>query len=162
MKITVFKHNPRVVAELVDLILYCQNTEAKLGITMAKQPAVFAIPDYYQTSGGQFCVAFDEAGHVAGCIGLLRVSATTAVLKKFFVYPKFRGHPISLGWQLYQTLLQGAQASSFQRLVLDTPEAEHRSHRFYERQGFKQCRYEDLGVDYAFPNRNSRFYVLAL
>nr|WP_252904148.1 hypothetical protein [Secundilactobacillus silagei] len=82
MRITTFKNDPTVVAELVDLILYCQNTEAKLGITMAEQPDVFAISDYYQTSGGQFWVALDNTDHVAGCIGLLRVSATTAVLKK--------------------------------------------------------------------------------
>lgn len=108
MKITTFKSQPTVIAELVDLILYCQNTEAKLGITMAEQPDVFAIADYYQAPGGQFWIAFDD-GHVAGCIGLLRVSATTAVLKKFFVYPQFRGQPIRLGWQLYQKLLTQAK-----------------------------------------------------
>lgn len=162
MKIQPFKSNPNVIAELVDLILYCQNIEAGLGIPMAEQPDVFEIPDYYQNRGGQFWVSFDDDGHVAGCIGLLRVTDTTAVLKKFFVYPQFRGRPVSLGWQLYQTLLEESKHRGFQRLVLDTPEGEHRSHRFYERQGFVQCSYEDLGVEYAFPDRDSRFYQLTL
>lgn len=162
MQIAAFESDPHTIAELVDLILFCQDTEARLGITMAEQPDVFAIPEYYLGPGGGFWVAKDEAGHVAGCIGLLRLTATTAVLKKFFVYPQFRGRPTSLGWQLYQVLIQAARAKDFTRLVLDTPEAEHRSHQFYERQGFTRCRREDLGGDYAFPDRASRFYQLNL
>ncbi|KRN25052.1 GNAT family N-acetyltransferase [Lacticaseibacillus camelliae] len=162
MHIAAFESDPHTIAELVDLILFCQDGEAKLNITMAEQPDVFAIPTYYQVPGGGFWVAKDEAGHVAGCIGLLKLTATTAVLKKFFVYPQFRGRPVSLGWQLYQVMLQAARAKGFTRLVLDTPEAEHRSHQFYERQGFTRCRREDLGGDYAFPDRASRFYQLNL
>ncbi|MFD1485140.1 GNAT family N-acetyltransferase [Lacticaseibacillus baoqingensis] len=162
MQIAPFHTDPHIIAELVDLILYCQDTEAKLGITMAEQPDVFMIPDYYQAPGGEFWVAQTDSGKVAGCIGLLKLSPTTAVLKKFFVYPQFRGRPVSLGWQLYQTLVAAAKQKGLSRLVLDTPEAEHRSHRFYERQGFTRCTRADLGVDYPFPDRGSRFYQLSL
>ncbi|WP_461215083.1 GNAT family N-acetyltransferase [Lacticaseibacillus sp. GG6-2] len=162
MQISTFKSNPVIMAELVDLILFCQNSEAHLGIAMADQPDVFEIEAHYQATGGDFWIAQDDAGHVAGCIGLLKLTPTTAVLKKFFVYPRFRGRPQSLGWQLYQTLIQAAHARGLTHLVLDTPEGEHRSHRFYERQGFTRCRREDLGVSYAFPDRDSRFYQLTL
>lgn len=161
MQITPYHHDPMILAELVDLILYCQNTEAHLNIRMADQPDVFAIAEHYQAPGGNFWVATTD-GHVAGCIGLLPVTPEVAVLKKFFVYPKFRGQPQALGWQLYQTLLTAAKAQGRTRLVLDTPEGEPRSHRFYERQGFVQCQQADLGVTYAFPDRQSRFYQLTL
>lgn len=104
----------------------------------------------------------EDVGHVAGCIALLPVDHDTAVLKKFFTYPQFRGGAVHLGWQLYQTLFTYAQADHFKRLVLDTPEAEHRSHQFYEQQGFKQITFEQLAVAYAFPDRHSRFYALNL
>lgn len=161
MEISPYTPNVHTTAELIDLILFCQNTEAHLNITMAEQPDVLAIPAYYQARGGQFWVA-KAAGHVAGCIALLPVDNTTAVLKKFFTYPQFRGKNDHLGWQLYQTLVKEAQRLAFKRLVLDTPEAEHRSHRFYERQGFVQVPFAQLGVNYAFPDRHSRFYQLTL
>ncbi|WP_390410231.1 GNAT family N-acetyltransferase [Lacticaseibacillus jixiensis] len=161
MQIEPYHDDPKHLAELVDLILYCQNTEAHLNIKMADQPDVFAIAEHYQAPGGNFWLALEQQ-HVVGCIGLLPVTPTVAVLKKFFVDPEFRGQPHVLGWQLYQTLLTAAKAQGIKRLVLDTPEAEHRSHRFYERQGFIQCQLADLGVTYAFPDRQSRFYQLTL
>lgn len=161
MQLSPYRSDPQTTAELVDLILYCQNTEAKLNITMAEQPDVLMIPDYYQARGGEFWVAKDH-DHVAGCIALLPVDKHTAVLKKFFTYPQFRGGNVHLGWQLYQMFLAYAQAHDFKRIVLDTPEGEHRSHQFYERQGFKQISFDELGVDYAFPDRHSRFYALNL
>jgi N-acetylglutamate synthase-like GNAT family acetyltransferase len=161
MQILPYMPDPQTTAELIDLILFCQNTEAHLGITMAEHPDVLMIQDYYQARGGQFWVATQD-GHVAGCIALLPVDHDTTVLKKFFTYPQFRGGAVHLGWQLYQTLLTYAQAQPFKRLVLDTPEAEHRSHQFYERQGFKQITFDQLGVTYAFSDRHSRFYALNL
>ncbi len=162
MHISTFNSNPLIIAELIDLILFCQNTEAHLGITMAEQPDVLTIPATYQAPGGDFWVACSPDRHVAGCIGLLRLTPTVAALKKFFVYPQFRGRPTRLGWQLYATLLAAATAKGITRLVLDTPEAERRSHHFYERQGFIRCQKADLGVDYHYPDRASRFYQLTI
>lgn len=161
MEISPYVTDPQRTAELIDLILYCQNTEAHLGITMAEQPDVLMIPEYYQARGGEFWVA-TQAQHVAGCIALFPIDAHTAVLKKFFTYPQFRGQTVHLGWQLYQTLHHFVKSAGFTRLVLDTPEGEHRSHQFYERQGFVQVPFDQLGVNYAFPDRHSRCYVLSL
>lgn len=160
MHITPFTQTPHATAELVDLINYCQNTEAHLDIRMAEQDDIFQVDQYYRQSGGEFWVALDE-GHIVGSIALLPVSKSTAVLKKFFTYPKYRGRPVHLGSDLYAKFIEIAR-NNFERVVLDTPEAEHRSHSFYERQGFVQIPFEELNVHYEFPNRASRFYELSL
>lgn len=157
MQIIPFNQDPHQTAELVDLINYCQNIEAKLGIKMAEQDDIFQVADHYRKPGGEFWVAIHEH-RLVGCIALLPVGNGTAVLKKFFTYPEFRGQPERLGAKLCAVFAEFAASHHFRRIVLDTPEAEHRSHAFYAKQGFHQIPYAALGVNYTFPDRESRYY----
>ena len=159
MQIVPYQNNPHHLAQLVDLINYCQNIEAKLNIKMTEQDDIFQISSYYQSKGGNFWIALEE-NQVVGSIALLPIGNQTAVLKKFFTYPQFRGQPNRLGAKLYQELLNFAQAINFKRLVLDTPEDETRSHYFYEKHGFKQVTPEQFNANYPYPDRNSRLYEL--
>ena len=161
MQIQPYKSNPQHLAQLVDLINYCQNTEAHLSIKMAEQSDIFDINSYYQNPGGQFWIALDK-NQVVGSIALLVLNPHTAVLKKFFAYPQYRGQPHHLGRQLYQQLLTFASQSHITRIVLDTPEDEIRSHYFYEHHGFHQIDGSELQHSYVYPDRNSRFYELIL
>lgn len=161
MQIESFQENPQHLAQLVDLINYCQNIEANLSIKMAEQDDIFQIKDYYQAKGGNFWVALED-DKVVGSIALLPINHQTAVLKKFFTYPKFRGQPNRLGAKLYQQLINFAHEHNFQRIVLDTPEGETRSHYFYEKNGFKQVTPAQFKADYPYPDRNSRLYELFL
>lgn len=157
MKITPYHIDSRLTAGLVDLVDYCQNKEAHLGIKMIEQPDMFEIPAYYQQPGGNFWLATDN-GQVVGSIGLLRLSNQVGVLKKLFTYPKYRGQPQRLGQQLLMTLLAFARDTGLQTLYLDTPAGEVRSHYFYEKHGFIQINRADLTVHYVFPDRDSLIY----
>ncbi|WP_143462650.1 GNAT family N-acetyltransferase [Levilactobacillus enshiensis] len=158
MQIERYSYSPQTVAELVDLIMYCQNTEAHLGIKMREQADVFEISQYYQKNGGDFWVARDQ-GQVVGSIGLLKCNEKVGVLKKFFTYPTYRGRPQRLGQHLWQTLAAYVQTETqLTQLVLDTPEAETRSHYFYEKNGFQRIDRQQLPVSYAFPDRESLIY----
>lgn len=161
MQIKSYQDNPHHLAQLVDLINYCQNIEANLDIKMAEQDDIFQIKDYYQAKGGNFWIALDD-DQVVGSIALLPIANNTAVLKKFFTYPKYRGQPIRLGAQLYQEFIEFAKQHNFDRIVLDTPEGENRSHHFYEKNGFKQIAPENFKANYPYPDRNSRLYELLL
>ncbi|MGG5373261.1 GNAT family N-acetyltransferase [Enterococcus sp. AZ196] len=157
MEIVKYKENSQHLAELVDLINYCQNIEADLDIKMAEQSDVFNIKSYYQDNNGEFWIALKE-NRVVGSIALLPINNEVVVLKKFFTYPEFRGDPIRLGAQLFETFLQYALNADFNRVVLDTPENEKRSHFFYEKNGFRQIDKEKLDISYPFPDRDSRIY----
>lgn len=82
MEIKEYENNPYHLAQLVDLINYCQNIEAKLDIKMAEQDDIFQIENYYQNRKGQFWIALENE-KVVGSIALLRIDDKTAVLKKF-------------------------------------------------------------------------------
>ncbi|GAB5053031.1 GNAT family N-acetyltransferase [Pediococcus ethanolidurans] len=161
MNIQPYQTDYHHLAELVDLINYCQNIEANLGIKMAEQADIFNIENYYQKKGGNFWLALDK-NKVVGSIALLPIDNRTAVLKKFFTYPSYRGDPHHLGAKLYANLITFATDHHFERIVLDTPEAEHRSHSFYEHHGFKQITAEDLQFTYPYTDRHSRLYELTL
>lgn len=161
MQIKSYETNPHHLAQLVDLINYCQNIEAHLNIKMAEQDDIFQISNYYQAKGGNFWIALND-NQVVGSIALLPLDKQTAVLKKFFTYPQFRGLPNHLGKQLYQHFIDFAKENNFNKIVLDTPENETRSHYFYEKQGFKQVSPTEFNYDYPYPDRDSRLYVLTL
>lgn len=82
MVIKEYENNPYHLAQLVDLINYCQNIEAKLDIKMAEQDDIFQIENYYQNRKGQFWLALENE-KVVGSIALLRIDDKTAVLKNF-------------------------------------------------------------------------------
>lgn len=82
MEIKEYENNPYHLAQLVDLINYCQNIEAKLDIKMAEQDDIFQIENYYQNRKGQFWIALENE-KVVGSIALLRLDDKTAVLKNF-------------------------------------------------------------------------------
>lgn len=85
MEIKEYENNPYHLAQLVDLINYCQNIEAKLDIKMAEQDDIFQIENYYQNRKGQFWIALENE-KVVGSIALLRIDDKTAVLKKNFLH----------------------------------------------------------------------------
>ncbi|WP_125761613.1 GNAT family N-acetyltransferase [Companilactobacillus hulinensis] len=160
MKIETYKSNPQTLAGLVDLIEFCQNEEAHLGIKMIEQADVFDIPQHYQANGGNFWIAQDN-GLTVGSIGLLNLENKNGVLKKLFTYPKYRGNPTRLGQKLFDTFIDYVKNNTdIQTIFLDTPEGEERSHYFYEKQGFKLISRDELTVNYDFPDRNSRIYKL--
>lgn len=112
MEIKHYANNPKHLAELTDLINYCQNIEANLDIKMAEQADIFEIEDYYQKQGGQFWIALHD-NKVVGSIALLPFDKETAILKKFFTYPEFRGNPVRLGQQLFDVFYTHYTANDF-------------------------------------------------
>lgn len=161
MKITTYKTDPKNTAEIVDLVNFCQNIEAGLGLTMAEQYDLFEIEDHYQKVGGEFWTAIDN-DKIVGTISLLPLNDTTAVLKKFFTYPDYRGQPEYLGKKLYAKFIDFAKQHNFKTIVLDSPGSQHRAHHFYENQGFTEVSESDLTVSWSYPHSNSKFFQLNL
>jgi N-acetylglutamate synthase-like GNAT family acetyltransferase len=157
MKITTYKSNPKTTAEIVDLVNFCQNIEAGLGLTMAEQYDLFEIEDHYQKIGGQFWTAIED-DKVVGTISLLPLNSDTAVLKKFFTYPDFRGEPEYLGKKLYEEFIEFAKEHNFKTIVLDSPGSQKRAHHFYRNQGFKEVTEDELTVSWSYPHSNSKFF----
>jgi predicted N-acetyltransferase YhbS len=157
-----FNHeSPKTIASILDLTLFCQNTEAHLGLTLTEQPGLLDIQGHYVDAGGDFVFATDDTDKVVGTIALLPLTATTAALEKFFTYPEWRGKT-GLAFKLYQELIHAAKINNFKQIYLDTPASSLRAHHFYERQGFQRINRSDLPASYEFPDTNAWAYMLEL
>lgn len=115
---------------------------------MAQFEQLFTLPS------GLFLIARSD-GAVAGCVGLLRHSESTAEVKRLYVKPSFRG--LQLGEQLIRALIQKAQSHGFMRLILDAVPQTTAAQKLYQSMGFQQ-----IEPYYDNPIPGTKFYELAL
>ena len=155
-------YNDKYKEEVIKLILYVQNIEYEVGISVKEQPDILDIQLNYINEGGNFWVALNDNGEVVGSIGLQKKTNEVAVLKKFFVYKNYHGKEIGIGTGLYEALLDFAKKQGFSKIILDTPSKATRSHSFYKKVGFKKIDKEDLPIQYDYPDRNSFIFELDL
>lgn len=112
--------------------------------------------------GGSFWLALNEEKKVVGSIGLQLIDSEVGVLKKFFLYEKYRGSGQGLSMELYKKLVDFARARKLSSLILDTPSVAKRSHSFYKKVGFSQISKDELPVAYNYPDRDSLLFKLDL
>lgn len=147
---------------VIALVLGIQNDEFKLGLGIEDQPALLDIPGQFHQAGGGFWVAVDPRDVVVGCIGLLRKTADSAVLRSFFVAPAWRGAASGCAAALYAQLLSFARAAGIHHVLLDTPSVATRAQHFYQRAGFVQVTRDQLPVPHDYPDRDSLLFLLTL
>jgi GNAT superfamily N-acetyltransferase len=138
-----------------DFVLAIQNTEFDLGFTEEEQPDLLDTAHFYQEGGFWLALEDDE---LVGTIGLQKLDADTSVLRKMFVQREYRGAKPSVAQLLFDTLLKHAHTAGFKTMYLDTPTIAVASHKFYERNGFKQVERQSLPPNYSFPDRGSKVY----
>jgi N-acetylglutamate synthase-like GNAT family acetyltransferase len=140
--------------EVINLILYVQNIEFNVGISIDDQPDILDINTNYL----KFWIAIDNnSNKVIGCIGLQEKNEI-GVMKKFFVYKKYRG--TGIGKKLYEKMLEYSKLYGLKNIILDTPSTAISSHKFYIKSGFKEIKKNDLPILYEYPDRNSLLFIL--
>lgn len=148
--------------QVIDTILYVQNVEFKVGISLEDQPDLLDIERHYVVPGGQFWVAMTTDRRVVGTIGLQAKPDGIGILKKLFVLAEYRGKQSQCAAKLFGALIEFARSSGMQTLVLDTPSVATRSHAFYKANGFREIPQAEIPVKYDYPDRNSLFFRLDL
>lgn len=146
-------------ADIIKLVLHCQNDGSRPLISLDNQQDLLDINEKYLVSGGCFWVACDD-GNVCGSIGLINYGNGYGILKKFFVYEKYRGKPNNLGQKLYAVLIEFAKNHGIKKIILDTPKNTDRAHNFYYKAGFKKITCEELPFKYDYPYKDSDFFIL--
>ncbi|MCR8866645.1 GNAT family N-acetyltransferase [Priestia megaterium] len=155
-------YDERYKEEVIKLILYVQNVEAGVGISIEEQPDILDIQSNYINEGGNFWIALNDDKKVVGSIGLQKKTDDIAILKKFFVYKDYRGKELGTGKKLYEALLDFAKNQGFSTVILDTPSQATRSHSFYKKVGFKKITKENLPIKYDYPDRDSFIFLLEI
>ena len=147
--------------QVIALILYLQNFDNRVNLSLEEQPDMNHINEYYLQTNGGFWIAIDDNGDVVGTLGLLN-KYPYGVLKKFFVDARYRGREGGVSGPLYAKLLEHAKKCHFKAIVLDTPAACKRAHGFYKKMGYKKITKDELPVQYDYPERDSDLLILKL
>ena len=136
MEIKIIDFEPKFTNEVKDLIF---TTLKKVGIEPSKinngtDEDLDHIPEIYKDRG-HFWLAI-VAGKLAGVVAVKPVSQEEARLKRLFVLHEFHG--TGVGQELLNTALNFARVNGYKNITLGSSRIMTRSHRFYEKNGFKR------------------------
>ena len=152
-----FEHNQQ--KELTNFVLGIQNGEFGLGFKEDEQKDLINTFEFYK-DGGFWIAEIDNK--IIGCIGLQKLNPKIGVLRKMFVQKELRGKELNIAQKLFEKLKDEAINLAFDKILLDTPSVAEASHRFYQRNGFKEIGKDDIPKEYSYPDRNSKIFELKL
>lgn len=145
----------------MQVILPIQQQEFNLPVSLAAQPDLLDIANYYQTGRGNFWVALAN-DRVVGTIGLRDLGNGQGALRKMFVACEFRGAPLGVANLLLNTLIEWAKARKISDVYLGTTEYFHAAHRFYEKNLFIAIARESLPPSFPLMAVDTIFYQRSL
>ena len=134
-----------------------QHGEYGIQITLADQPDLLDISNFYCKGSGIFLVALHEK-KVVGTVALIDLGNKIGALRKFFVRPDYRGGEWQTGQLLNDRLLEWAREKDFRKIYLGTTSAFKAAHRFYEKNGFIEAQKEELPEVFPVMKVDSKFY----
>lgn len=146
---------------VADVIVPIQREEFGIAITLAQQPDLGQIPDFYQRGLGNFWVA-EADGQIVGTVGLVDIGEQHVALRKMFVRAAYRGREHGVAQRLLDTALAWCAANGVADVNLGTTAQFLAAHRFYERNGFVQVAPEQLPASFPRMAVDTRFYRLSI
>ena len=157
MPLTIRPYEKRDQDHVNEMILWSQNVEFGVPVTIADQPDLLDVAGVYQQGAGNFWVALDGEV-VVGSIGLLAYAPGEAALRKMFVQAAYRGADHGTAAALLATLLGWARQHEIRTICLGTVDVLRAAHRFYAKNGFVEIAKESLPP--AFPRMpvDTKFY----
>ena len=116
------------------------------------------IQSTYQDAGGSFWV-LDDAGVIAGSVGVLPKDGDACELKRLYLARPYRRR--GLGARLLATARGWAMANGFRRMFLWSDVLFEAAHRFYARSGFRATG-ATRAIDPTNPTSVERFFEMDL
>jgi putative acetyltransferase len=142
--------------QIIELILNIQQNEFQVPITIAEQPDLMVIPDFYLAGGGNFWVALHES-KVVGSIALINCGEKVGCIRKMFVKKEFRSEH-GIAQNLLNILTVFAKSQNINALYLGTNERLHAAIRFYERNDFVFIEKNTLPTQFPVMSVDTHFF----
>lgn len=155
--VTIQIYSPKYQEQIINLILYIQQHEFAVPITLEEQPGLLNIPEFYQKGKGNFWIAVAN-DTVVGTMALLDLGNNQGAFQKCFVRKDYRGKDIGVAQQLLDTLLDWAKSQSITAVYLGTTEVYKAAHRFYEKNGFTEISKSELPQTFPLLQVDTKFY----
>jgi GNAT superfamily N-acetyltransferase len=147
--------------QIVELVLTIQQKEFNIPITIADQPDLLTIEDFYIKKGGNFWGAFID-GELVGTIALIRFDTHAGAIRKMFVKKEFRGKELGIARQLLDVLLAYCKSNAIHNVYLGTVSVLKAAQRFYERNHFDQIEKTMLPAGFPLMSADDVFYSIQL
>jgi N-acetylglutamate synthase-like GNAT family acetyltransferase len=155
-------YNAQYQNAVIDLITHIQQIEFGVPITLADQPDLLQIEQFYQTQKGEFWVALNTAYQVVGTIALIDNGEEYGTIRKMFVRADYRGSEKHVSRLLLSRLEQQAQFNGMKALYLGTHDILKGSHKFYVKNGFEEIAKENLPANYPLMQVDTLFFAKTL
>ncbi len=156
IKITTYQPNHRDA--VVELITTIQQVEFRVPITLADQPDLSDIENYYQKNKGNFWVALNEDEDVVGSIALIDNNQPFGTIRKMFVQAAYRGRPFGIAASLLTTLEQAAKENNMTALYLGTLDRLYAARAFYEKNEYEEIPENSLPTHFPRMMVDNTFY----
>jgi putative acetyltransferase len=156
MTITTYQESFK--SQIPELIINIQRGEFNVPITLADQPDLNDIQNFYQIKKGNFWVAITEEHEVIGTIALIDMGGKEGAIRKMFVKKEYRGKEFGIAQKLLDTLIDWCKEKDIHGLYLGTIERLQAAIRFYERNGFTFIEKKNLPATFPLMPVDTHFY----
>lgn len=145
--------------DIAALILNIQNNEFNVPLTIADQPDLLDIENFYFKKNGNFWVAVEDE-KLIGTIALIDFDNGQAALRKMFVHNNYRGKEKGVGQLLLDKLLDWCKQKNITKIYLGTVEQLHAAKKFYVKNGFEKIDKVTLPESFPLMKVDTEFFGL--
>jgi N-acetylglutamate synthase-like GNAT family acetyltransferase len=145
--------------DIAALILNIQNNEFNVPVTLADQPDLLDIKNFYFKKNGCFWVATDNE-KLIGTIALIDIDNGQAALRKMFVHKDYRGKEKGVGQLLIDELLDWCKQKNITEIYLGTVEQLLAAKKFYAKNGFVKIEKATLPRNFPLMQVDTEFFGL--
>lgn len=158
MQIQIVPYQQQYDDAIASLIVSIQQHEFNIKITLADQPDLQDIDNFYRKGSGNFWCALSPEGELIGTIALIDIGNGMGAIRKMFVKSEWRGKEKNVARILLNTLELWASQHAITALYLGTVEQLKAAQRFYEREGFTLVEVQSLPTQFPRMAVDTIFY----
>lgn len=162
MQIQIVPYQQQYDEAIANLVISIQQHEFNIKITLADQPDLQDIDNFYCQGSGNFWCALSPEGELIGTIALIDIGNGMGAIRKMFVKHEWRGKEWNVARTLLKTLESWASQHTISGLYLGTVEQLKAAQRFYEREGFTRIEIPNLPASFPRMAVDTIFYQKTL
>jgi GNAT superfamily N-acetyltransferase len=147
--------------QVISLILNIQQYEFGIPVTIADQPDLLDVENFYCKGKGNFWIAVDGE-KLIGSIALIDIGNRQSALRKMFVHAAYRGKEKGAGQQLVDHVIAWCKQKGVDEIYLGTFDTLLAAQKFYVKNGFIEIAKQSLPVNFPIMQVDNMFFKLCL
>jgi putative acetyltransferase len=159
MEIVVY--NRKYEQPVIDLILNIQQNEFGVPVTIADQPDLLDVENFYCRNLGNFWIA-TENEKLTGSIALIDIGNRQSALRKMFVHKDYRGKDKGTGQRLLNHVIDWCKQKGIDEIYLGTFDKLLAAQKFYIKNGFIEVEKQSLPAGFPVMQVDNMFFKLLL